>query len=167
MKELAVEVTAMAMLARRLRFKGSILWGATGVLLAGLATAVPMAAQSPEQQPSAPANPAEALAEYQNELEANPKSSLARYHIAELLFSQRRYQASVNSCRSALRGDGIPSWTKVWCHIQMGEIFDLTGQRDRAVNEYRLAVQTGDNTRGALDKAGELLQKPYVWPETH
>ena len=67
----------------------------------------------------------------------------------------------------ALRGDGIPSWTKVWSLIQLGEIFDATSQRDRAVREYQLAVQTEDNTRGALDKARELLQKPFEWPETH
>src|ERR1700722_9908193 len=163
MKELAVEVTAMAMLARRLRFERSILWGPTGVLLAELAITVPMAAQSSEQKPSTPDSQAEVLAENQKALEANPRSSLAYYHIAEVLFSRRSYQASVNSCRSALRGDGIPSWTKVWCHIQMGEIFDLTGQRDRAVNEYRLAVQTGDNTRGALSTRPENCCKSSMF----
>jgi tetratricopeptide (TPR) repeat protein len=107
-----------------------------------------------------------ALAEYQKALEANPQSSLASYRIAELLFTQRNYQASVNSYRDALRGDGDPRWTEVWSHIRLGEIFDITGQRDRAVNEYRLAVQTNDNTQGALNEARQYLQKPYVRPDT-
>ena len=34
-------------------------------------------------------------------------------------------------------------------------------QRDRAVNEYRLAVQTNDNTQGAVNEARALMQKPY------
>jgi tetratricopeptide (TPR) repeat protein len=144
-----------------------MLWSTVVVLVAQLLVAIPIAAQSPEQQPSAPVDPTQALAEYQKELETNPQSSLAHYHIADLLFSQRRYQASANACRDALRGDGLPSWTKVWSLIQLGEIFDATSQRDRAVREYRLAVQTEDNTRGALDKARELLQKPFEWPETH
>jgi aminopeptidase N len=107
-----------------------------------------------------------ALAEYQKALEANPQSSLASYRIGELLFTQRNYQASVNSYRDALRGDGEPRWTEVWSHIALGKIFDITGQRDRAVNEYRLAVQTNDNTQGAVNEARQWLQKPYKLPDT-
>jgi hypothetical protein len=107
-----------------------------------------------------------ALAEYQKALEANPQSSLAAYRIGELLFTQRNYQASVNSYRDALRGDDEPRWTEVWSHIALGKIFDITGQRDRAVNEYRLAVQTNDNTQGAVNEARQWLQKPYKLPDT-
>jgi aminopeptidase N len=107
-----------------------------------------------------------ALAEYQKALEANPQSSLASYRIGELLFTQRNFQASVNSYRDALRGDDEPRWTEVWSHIALGKIFDITGQRDRAVNEYRLAVQTNDNTQGAVNEARQWLQKPYKLPET-
>jgi len=105
-----------------------------------------------------------ALNEYQKALEANPQSSLASYRIAEVLFTQRNYQAAVNSYRDALRGDDEPRWTEVWSHIELGKIFDITGQRDRAVNEYRLAVQTNDNTQGALNEARLYLTKPYTRP---
>jgi len=107
-----------------------------------------------------------ALAEYQKALEANPQSSLAAYRIGELLFTQRNYQAAVNSYRDSLRGDDEPRWTEVWSHIALGKIFDITGQRDRAVNEYRLAVQTNDNTQGAVNEARQWLQKPYKIPDT-
>jgi hypothetical protein len=106
-----------------------------------------------------------ALAEYQKALTANPQSSLASYRIGEVLFTQRNYQASVNAFRDALRGDDEPAWTEVWSHIAIGKIFDITGQRDRAVNEYRLAVQTNDNTQGAVNEARLYLQKPYTRPD--
>ena len=105
-----------------------------------------------------------ALAEYQKALQANPQSSLASYRIGEVLYTQRNYQASVNSYRDALRGDDEPRWTEVWSHIALGKIFDITGQRDRAVNEYRLAVQTNDNTQGALNEARLYLTKPFIRP---
>lgn len=105
-----------------------------------------------------------ALAEYQRALDTNKNSSLAAYRIAEIFFTQRNYQSSANSYRDALRGDGDPRWTLVWGHIGLGRIFDLTGQRDRAVQEYRLAVQTNDNTQGAINEARALLQKPYERP---
>ena len=106
-----------------------------------------------------------ALGEYQKALTANPQSSLASYRIGEVLFTQRNYQASVNAFRDALRGDDEPAWTEVWSHIAIGKIFDITGQRDRAVNEYRLAVQTNDNTQGAVNEARQYLQKPYSRPD--
>ncbi len=107
-----------------------------------------------------------ALAEYQKALDANSQSSLASYRIGEVLFTQHNFQASVNAYRDALRGDDEPRWTEVWSHIALGKIFDITGQRDRAVNEYRLAVQTNDNTQGAVNEARQYLQKPYKLPDT-
>jgi len=107
-----------------------------------------------------------ALAEYQKALNANANSSLASYRIGELLFTQRNYQAAVNAYRDALRGDDEPKWTEVWSHIALGKIFDVTGQRDRAVNEYRQAVQTNDNTQGAVNEARKYLEGPYKRPDT-
>ena len=106
-----------------------------------------------------------ALTEYKKALEANPQSSLASYRIGEVLFTQCNYQASVNGFRDALHGDDEPPWTEVWSHIAIGKIFDITGQRDRAVAEYRLAVQTNDNTQGAVNEARQYLQKPFTQPE--
>ena len=102
-----------------------------------------------------------ALVEYQKALDANRNSSLAAYRIGEIFFNQRNYQSAANSFRDALRGDDEPKWTEVWSHVQLGRIFDVTGQRDRAVNEYRLAVQTNDNTQGAVNEARASMQKPY------
>jgi tetratricopeptide (TPR) repeat protein len=107
-----------------------------------------------------------ALAEYQKALTANPNSSLASYRIGEVLFNQRNYQAAANAYRDALRGDDEPKWTEVWSHIALGKIFDVTGQRDRAVNEYRQAVQTNDNTQGAVNEARRYLEQPYKRPDT-
>ena len=108
---------------------------------------------------------AAALTEYNKALDLNKNSSLAHYRIAEIFFLQRNYQSSANSYRSSLNGDGEPRWTEVWSHLQLGKIFDITGQRERAVNEYRQAVQTNDNTFGALEEARKYLQKAYERPK--
>ena len=102
-----------------------------------------------------------ALSEFNKALEVNKNSSLAHYRIAEVFFLQKNYQASANAYRESLNGDGEPRWTEVWSHLQLGKIFDVTGQRERAVNEYRQAIQTNDNTQGALDEARRYMQKPY------
>jgi len=119
------------------------------------------------QQLVAKGDLAGAAAEFQKALQADSQSSLANYRMGDLLYAQRNYQASVNYYRDALRGDGEPHWTEVWSHIQIGKIYDLTGQRDRAVNEYRLAVQTNDNSQGAVNEAQQWLQQPYKRPESN
>jgi len=113
------------------------------------------------QQAMAQGDTTAAIAEYQKALDVNRNSSLASYRIGEVLFQQKSYQNAANSFRDALRGDDDPKWTEVWSHIELGKIFDLTGQRDRAVNEYRLAIQTNDNTQGALNEARKYMATPF------
>lgn len=102
-----------------------------------------------------------AIAAYQKALAVNRGSSLANYRLAEVYLAQENYQAAANSFRDCLRGDEIPKWTEVWSHLNLGKIFDIAGQRERAVNEYRLAIQTKDNAQGAVNEARALIEKPY------
>lgn len=104
---------------------------------------------------------ANALREYQRALEVNKNSSLAHYRIGELFFKQNNFQSAANEFRSAINGDLDPKWTEVWAHVNLGKIFDVTGQRDRAVNEYKLAIRTHDNTGGAQEEAGRYSTRPY------
>lgn len=106
----------------------------------------------------------EALREYQKALDVNRYSSLAHYRVAEVFFLQNNYQSAANEFREALNGDLEPAWTEVWSHIGLGKIFDVTGQRERAVNEYNLAVRTKDNTQGAQEVAAKYLKEPYERP---
>jgi tetratricopeptide (TPR) repeat protein len=94
-------------------------------------------------------------------LEANKRSSLIHFRIAEFCFTDKNYICSANEFRAALAGDLNPKWTEVWAHVNLGKIFDVTGQRERALNEYRLAKRTGDNTRGAQDEAAKYSKEPY------
>ncbi|PYT31887.1 MAG: peptidase M1 [Acidobacteria bacterium] len=103
----------------------------------------------------------DALKEYQRALEVNKNSSLAHYRIAEVFFLQNNYQSAANEFRESLNGDLEPKWTEVWAHINLGKVFDITGQRERAVNEYQLAQRTRDNTQGAQDEVAKYLKKPY------
>ena len=103
----------------------------------------------------------DALKEYQKAVEVNRQSSLAHYRVAEIFFLQNNYQSAANEYREALNGDLTPKWTEVWAHIKLGNIFDVTGQRDRAVNEYNLAIRTRDNTSNAQEEAAKYLKQPF------
>jgi hypothetical protein len=103
----------------------------------------------------------DALKEYQKAIEVNRNSSLAHYRVAEVFFLQNNYQSAANEYREALNGDLEPKWVEVWAHIKLGNIFDVSGQRDRAVNEYNHAIRTKDDTQGAQDQAAKYLKQPY------
>jgi hypothetical protein len=103
----------------------------------------------------------DALKEYQKALDVNRGSSLAHYRVGELFFLQNNYQAAANEFRESLSGDLEPEWTEVWARINLGKIFDVTGQRERALNEYKQALRTKDNTQNALEEAAKYTTAPY------
>lgn len=105
----------------------------------------------------------EAIQDYQQALALQSNNSLALFRTGEAMFYQKNYQAAANAFRDALDGDMDPSykWVGVWSHIYLGKIFDLTGQRERAVNEYSRAQHMKDDTAGAQAEATKYLAKPY------
>ena len=106
----------------------------------------------------------DAVQQYQKALSIQPNRSLANFRMGEAFFYEKNYQASANAFREALATVPEPSekWTEVWSHIYLGKIFDLLGQRERALNEYSKARQTNDNTGGAQEAVEALIKKPYT-----
>lgn len=113
---------------------------------------------------AAESDDADAIQEYRAALTLDATSSLASYRLGEVYFRQRNYQAAEDAFRAALTGDGVPKWTEVWSDLQLGKIFDASGQRDRAINQYREAMETHDDTSGAVTLAGDYLEHPYMPP---
>jgi tetratricopeptide (TPR) repeat protein len=105
----------------------------------------------------------DAIQQYQKALNIQPGRPLANFRMGEAFFYQKNYQAAANAFRESLQG--VPElsekWTEVWGHVYLGMIFDLLGQRERAVNEYSKAKQTNDNTGGAQEASDRYLKKPY------
>ena len=104
---------------------------------------------------------ADALKEYQKALDTQKTSSMAHFRVAQIFFQQHNYQSAANEFREVLNGDLQPKWVEVWTHIYLGNIFDITGQRERAVNEYTQAQRTRDNTQNAQETVGKYLRTPY------
>src|SRR6266852_957104 len=105
----------------------------------------------------------DAVTQYQRALSIQPGRPLANFRMGEAFFYQKNYQAAANAFREALQTVPEPSekWTEVWSHIYLGKIFDMLGQRERAVNEYSKAKQTNDDTGGAQQYAEGFLKKAY------
>jgi hypothetical protein len=105
----------------------------------------------------------DAVTQYQRALSIQPGRPLANFRMGEAFFYQKNYQAGANAFREALQTVPEPSekWTECWSHVYLGKIFDLLGQRERAVNEYSKAKQTNDDTGGCQAESERNMKKPY------
>ena len=105
----------------------------------------------------------DAIGQYQRALSIQPNRPLANFRMGEAFFYQKNYQAAANAFRDALQTvpEASEKWTEVWSHVYLGKIFDLLGQRARAVNEYSKAKQTNDDTGGAQQVTEQFLKKAY------
>jgi|YelNatPaOPRAMG01_1025707.scaffolds.fasta_scaffold16262_3 Tfp pilus assembly protein PilF len=104
----------------------------------------------------------EAIKQYQAVVNQNKNNSLAHFRLGQIYFRLHNYNAAAEEMRAALDGNLQPKWIEVWAHLTLGMIFDATGQRDRALNEYQRALQTKDDTQGALDLANQYIKKAYT-----
>jgi hypothetical protein len=105
----------------------------------------------------------DAVVQYQRALEQDRQNALAEFRMGEAFFYQRNYAAAAQSFRDALDGatDLTTKWTEVWSHIYLGRIYDIQGDRTRAVNEYNKAKQTADDTGNAQAEAEKSMKKAY------
>jgi len=108
----------------------------------------------------------EAIRAYESALKINPRKSLAHYRLAEVFYEQFNLQAAANSFRDSLNGDKDPPWVEVWCYIYLGKIYDILGQRQRAMAEYNKAINTKDDTYGSQEEAKKWLAKPFTRERT-
>ena len=107
-----------------------------------------------------------AIREYEKATQLNPRTSLAHYRLGEVFFEQRNLSTAANSFRDALNGDRKPDWVEAWIHIYLGKIYDILGQRQRALAEYQKAVNTKVDYNGAQAEAQKYLKETYSSPNS-
>lgn len=104
-------------------------------------------------------------AEAQQQLEAALKldrsNSWVYYNLGLLYLEQRNWNLAIDNFQAALNGNMKPAWIGVWAHIKSGNAYDARGDRARAVNEYKKAVQLGDNYDNAQKAAQGYIATPF------
>jgi aminopeptidase N len=111
-------------------------------------------------------NYVEAIRAYEAALKLSPHRSIVHFRLAETFYDQFNLQSAANSFRDALNGDKDPKWIEVWSYIYLGKIYDILGQRQRAMAEYTKALNTKDDTNGAQAEANKWLAAPFTRERT-
>ncbi len=102
-----------------------------------------------------------AIDEFQKAVDLQAHNSLALFRMGEALFELGNLQLAANVFRDALNADLQPKWVEVWAYINLGKIYDMRGDRERALIQYQKAVNTGDDAYGAQADAKKYLQEPF------
>jgi aminopeptidase N len=106
-------------------------------------------------------NYSEAQQQLEAALKLDRSNSWVFYNLGLLYFEQRNWQQALDSFDAALHGTLKPSWIEVWAHIKRGNAYDAQGSRERAVSEYRQAVQSGIDYDNAQSVAKKFLATPF------
>lgn len=107
-----------------------------------------------------------AIREYEKAKQLNPRSSLTHFRLGEVFFEQQNLSTAANSFRDTLNGDLNPEWIETWAHIYLGKIYDILGQRQRAMAEYQKAINTRNDYHEAQAEAQKHLEVAFTQPQT-
>jgi tetratricopeptide (TPR) repeat protein len=89
-------------------------------------------------------------------------SSEARYHQANLLLAHGHAAEALELLEAASRGDfSRPYFLPGYLLARLGQLYDLTGQRDKAIRAYRAVRALAWAPAEALVAAQEGLQLPF------
>jgi len=103
----------------------------------------------------------EAQRQLEDALKLDRSNSWIYYNLGLIYLEQRNYDPAIDNFKAALAGNLRPSWIEVWAHIKMGNAYDAKGDRARAVNEYRKAVESDNDFDNAQKVAKTYLETPY------
>lgn len=115
------------------------------------------------EQALASGNPAEAVKLAQEALQAKQEPGRAYFVLAEAATFSGDMEGARSNFQKALDSGSDPQVT-AWCHIYLGRIFDLQGERDSAVAQYQAVLNMGEAPAQTKTAAERGLKEPYQPP---
>lgn len=103
----------------------------------------------------------EAQRQLEEALKLDRSNSWVYYNLGLIYLEQRNYDPAIDNFKAALAGNIRPTWIEAWAHIKMGNAYDSKGDRARAVNEYKKAVESGIDFDNAQKAAQAYIATPY------
>ncbi len=108
-------------------------------------------------------NPAEAGKLAQEALQANQEPARAYFVLAKVATFKGDMQGAQTNFQKALDAAKDPQ-VAAWCHIYLGRILDLQGERESAIVQYQAALAMSDAPAETKTAAERGLKEPYQPP---
>lgn len=91
---------------------------------------------------------------------ADARLELAYFGLGDALRGQRHYAEAAEAYERAAWSHGVGTELKIRSLLDAGECYDISGERQRAVQDYQAAINAGPSTSRA-DTARKHLHSPY------
>jgi tetratricopeptide (TPR) repeat protein len=108
-------------------------------------------------------NPAEAGKLAEESLKTNEDPARAYFVLAKVASFRGDMQGAQTDFQKALDGAKDPH-VMAWSHVYLGRIFDLQGERDSAVTQYKAVIDMGNAPPESKTAAERGLKEPYQPP---
>ena len=116
------------------------------------------------EQALASGNPAEAEKLAQQCVQANQEAGRAYFVLAKVASFKGDMEGAQSDFQKAAQSATDPH-VVAWSHIYLGRIYDIQGERDSAVAQYKAALATADVPADAKTTAEKGLQQAYQVPK--
>jgi hypothetical protein len=102
-------------------------------------------------------------AAYREALRLWPRSAEAALRVAEDDLEHGRAEAARDALEEVARDRGpAPPWVKPWSSLLRAEMFDLAGDREAALDEYRKVLSDPHGQDELKERAAEGLRRPFA-----
>jgi len=108
-------------------------------------------------------NPAEAGKLAQESLEAKEDPGRSYFVLAKVASGKGDMQGAQEDFQKALEAAG-DAHVQAWSHVYLGRIFDLQGERDSALGQYKAVAAIQDAPSEARTAAEHGIEQPYEPP---
>jgi tetratricopeptide (TPR) repeat protein len=119
------------------------------------------------EQALASGNPMEAGKLAQQSLQAKEDPGRAYFVLAKVASFSGDMQGAQDDFQKAIASEKDPAkdpHVLAWSYVYLGRIFDLQGERDNAVTQYKAALAVSDVPPEAKNAAERGVQQPYEPP---
>jgi tetratricopeptide (TPR) repeat protein len=83
-----------------------------------------------------------------------------RYSLGYEFFKMGRLTLAQDQFQKSVENPGTPDRERAWSHLRLGQILDLEGKRDQAIERYQQVLKLKE-VNNSHDIARKFLQKPY------
>jgi tetratricopeptide (TPR) repeat protein len=95
--------------------------------------------------------------------EENPKDALSWLNLGDLYMDSDRYDDAIDAFQKCLEGEApdVKPILDLIARVHRGNCYDLKGERESALAEYKLAEASGIDFAGMQDSVRACLKEPY------
>jgi hypothetical protein len=100
-------------------------------------------------------------------VEERPDDAISWFYLGQIYMDRHDLGRAIEAFEKSIAGKAgsVKPVIEVWARNMAGQCYDLQGNREKAIEQYTLVIESGVNMQGAVDTAKKYLEIPYTESE--